>query len=147
MKYHRIIDVWSIPTELVGHLQRGQWVSAGPVERDRSNIGQYWGTSRAGVTHVAWIGNARASGDYRGYMKVRAGLVERPVSLRIGHPAYDGANALRVHKDRKAATLDLINRGVAREVAQNAIQRACSGSKPYITVRAGYLNVVEIQAN
>lgn len=75
MRYAKTVDIWNFPGELIKHLQRGQWVSAGPRARDGMNIGRFYGRTKAGVVHVAWIGNARSSGDYRGYMTARAGLV------------------------------------------------------------------------
>lgn len=77
MRYASTINIWAFPRELLKHVQRGQWVSAGPVEHNRMNIGQFWGITRGGVVHVAWIGNARSSarGGYRAYMAARAALV------------------------------------------------------------------------
>lgn len=75
MKYVSTIDIWKFPRELVKHLQPGQWVSAGLRDRDGMNVGRFYGVTQAGVVHVAWIGNARGSKNYRAYMSARARLV------------------------------------------------------------------------
>jgi hypothetical protein len=75
MKFAKTIDIWSFPRELIKHLQRGQWVSAGFGLPGQSNLGRFYGITKGGVIHVAWIGNARGSGDYRGYMAARSRLV------------------------------------------------------------------------
>lgn len=75
MRYARTIDIWAFPQDLLKYVQRGQWVSAGQRDRDGMNIGRFYGVTKAGVVHVAWIGNARGSGNYRAYMSARASLV------------------------------------------------------------------------
>jgi hypothetical protein len=75
MKFAKTIDIWTFPRDLLKHVQRGQWVSAGARNSDGMNVGRFYGITKGGVVHVAWIGNARGSGDYRGYMAARAGLV------------------------------------------------------------------------
>ena len=75
MKFCKTIDIWAFPRELVKHIQRGQWVSAGRRDNDGTNIGRFYGVTKGGVIHVAWIGNARGSGNYHRYMAARASLV------------------------------------------------------------------------
>ena len=75
MRYAKTIDIWAFPQDLIKHLQPGQWVSAGPRDRDGMNIGRFYGVTKARVVHVAWIGNARSSGNYREYMAARSRLV------------------------------------------------------------------------
>lgn len=66
MKFARTVDIWNFPQSLIKHLQRGQWVRAG---RD-GDLGRFYGVKpKSGVVVVAWLGNARASKDYRGYCR------------------------------------------------------------------------------
>lgn len=65
MRYVQAFDIWSVPKELLVHVQPGQWVFAG----ERDNRGRFWGVKPSGVVVVAWLENARRSGDYEDYMR------------------------------------------------------------------------------
>lgn len=70
MRYQPTVNLWNEQNK-ANTLQRGQWVSAGPVNEDRMNIGQYCGVTKSGTVVVAWIGNARRTGvNYADYMNV-----------------------------------------------------------------------------
>lgn len=70
MKFKPTIDIWSIPEESLKTLQRGQWVSAGPVPQgDRRACGVFCGVRPSGTVVVAWNGNARASKSPKAYRK------------------------------------------------------------------------------
>ncbi len=68
MRYRPTVDIWSRPSA-VYTMQRGQWVSAGPIQMDRMNVGKFCGVTAAGSIVVAWHGNARSSGNYNKYVK------------------------------------------------------------------------------
>lgn len=73
MRYKPTVNLWNKQNRanLENTLQRGQWVSAGPVDELRTNIGRFCGVTKSGTVVVAWIGNARNGGTnyYREYMK------------------------------------------------------------------------------
>lgn len=63
MRYAPTIDIHALTDEQRARLPVGQWVTAGPD----GPKGRFLGAGRQ--THVvAWLGNARGSRDYRGYM-------------------------------------------------------------------------------
>ena len=71
MRYQPTVNLWNEQERSkVKTLQRGQWVSAGPVNEDRMNIGKFCGVTKSGTVVVAWIGNARNSDSYNGYINV-----------------------------------------------------------------------------
>lgn len=51
------------------------------------------------------------------------------MKIFVGHGAYSGANALRVHGTTHGAVMDLIRRGVDRTVARAKVTAAIS--RPY----------------
>lgn len=57
------LDIWQLTDEQRAALPIGQWVRAG----DGGPVGRFFG--QGATTVVAWVGNARASRDYRGYMR------------------------------------------------------------------------------
>lgn len=63
MRYEPTIDIWTLTDEQRAKLPVGQWVTAGPD----SARGRFLGAGRS-TQVVAWLPNARGSGDYRGYM-------------------------------------------------------------------------------
>lgn len=65
MQFHKTINLYAFPRELVKHLQPGQWVAAG----DNGPLGRFYGVKRSGVVVVAWKDNAKRSGDYFDYCK------------------------------------------------------------------------------
>lgn len=65
MRYGPTIDIWTLTDEQRAKLPVGQWVTAGPTSD--APKGRFMGEGR-GTQVVAWLGNARASRDYRGYM-------------------------------------------------------------------------------
>lgn len=62
-KFLPTLDIWTLSDEQRAALRPGQWVTAG-VDGPK---GRFYGQGRSTV--VAWIGNARASRDYAGYMR------------------------------------------------------------------------------
>ncbi|CDN47586.1 Hypothetical protein RG540_CH14060 [Neorhizobium galegae bv. orientalis str. HAMBI 540] len=65
MRYAPTIDLWTLSDEQRAKLPVGQWVTAGPgLDSPR---GRFLGAGRQ-TQVVAWLTNARASRDYRGYM-------------------------------------------------------------------------------
>jgi hypothetical protein len=62
-RYAPTLDIWALDDEARAALPVGQWVTAGPD----GPRGRFLGQGRAS-TVVAWLGNARGSRDYRGYM-------------------------------------------------------------------------------
>lgn len=67
MRYAPTIDIWTLSDDQRTKLPVGQWVTAGPGPD--SPKGRFMGAGRS-TQVVAWLGNARRSGDYRGYMTV-----------------------------------------------------------------------------
>lgn len=73
MKYLHSFDIWSVPSELLRHVQPGQHVYAGTPD----NKGVFLGVKTSGTIVVAWHGNmiGRNRGDYiqslRSYAKGR----------------------------------------------------------------------------
>lgn len=63
MRYAPTIDIWTLSEDQRAHLPVGQWVTTGTD----GPKGRFLGAGR-GSEVVAWLGNARASRDYRGYM-------------------------------------------------------------------------------
>ncbi len=51
MRYQKSVDIWELPREQWGTLQRGQWVHCTGHERDK---GVWIGVSRAGNAWVSW---------------------------------------------------------------------------------------------
>jgi hypothetical protein len=70
MRYQPTVNIWEQGHSVMS-MQRGQWVSAGPINDDRMNIGRFCGITKSGTLVVAWIGNARNGGKgfYREYMQ------------------------------------------------------------------------------
>lgn len=62
MRFTKAVDIWALSDSERASLPIGQWVYAG----DKSNMGRFYGQGASTV--VAWLGNARGSKDYRGYM-------------------------------------------------------------------------------
>jgi hypothetical protein len=57
------LDIWALDDAQRARLPIGQWVTAGPD----GPKGRFLGQGRSTV--VAWLGNARGSRDYHGYMR------------------------------------------------------------------------------
>jgi hypothetical protein len=68
MRYRPTVDIWSRPSA-VHTMQRGQWVSAGPIQANRMNTGRFCGVTKSNSIVVAWHGNARKSNNYNEYIK------------------------------------------------------------------------------
>jgi hypothetical protein len=62
-RFQPAIDIWDLSEDQRARLQVGQWVTAGP----EGPKGRFFGQGE--TTVVAWLGNARGSRDYRGYMR------------------------------------------------------------------------------
>lgn len=65
MKYLPAFDIWSTPAELLKHVQPGQWVYAG----NKEDKGRFYGIKPSGSIVVAWQGNAKRSGNLKGYYR------------------------------------------------------------------------------
>ena len=68
MRYLPSFDIWQVPTELLSHVQPGQWVYAG----DKDNRGRFFGVKKSGTVVVAWRNNARNNGrpqEYYSFMR------------------------------------------------------------------------------
>lgn len=63
MRYAPAIDIFTLTDAERERLPIGQWVTAGPD----GPKGRFLGHGR-NTQVVAWLGNAKGSGDYRGYM-------------------------------------------------------------------------------
>jgi len=67
------------------------------------------------------------------------------LKIIVGHGAYRGANACRVHGTTHAAVMDLIRRGVDRTVARKKVNEAMGYPYPHVTMTtADRLHVIEI---
>lgn len=64
MKFQKTVNIWNASQEAIDKLQPGQWVSAGAVEPDKSNMGRFLGVKASGSVVVAWLGNERNQGSY-----------------------------------------------------------------------------------
>ena len=62
-RYTKTVNIWNLDTAGRKALQVGQWVQAG----QDGPKGRFYGEGR--TTVVAWVGNAKASHNYFGYMK------------------------------------------------------------------------------
>lgn len=62
-RYTKTVDIWTLDSVQRKGLQIGQWVTAGAD----GPKGRFYGEGRSTV--VAWLGNAKASRNYKGYMK------------------------------------------------------------------------------
>lgn len=68
MRYLPSFDIWQVPTELLSHVQPGQWVYAG----DKEHRGRFFGVKKSGTVVVAWRNNARNNGrpqEYYSFMR------------------------------------------------------------------------------
>lgn len=66
-------------------------------------------------------------------------------TIRIGHPAYTGANAVKVVVGKAAAVRELRNRGVLRDVARARINEVCKRIAGYAMVGdSENYNVIEV---
>ena len=65
MKFHKAIDIYNFPSELLKYLQPGQWVKAGPY----GDLGRFYGIKKSGIVVVAWKNNAKNSNEYFNYCK------------------------------------------------------------------------------
>ncbi|KUL94308.1 hypothetical protein DK26_14930 [Bosea sp. WAO] len=63
-RFRATLDIWPLSDAERAALPVGQWVTAGPD----GPRGRFYGQGRAS-TVVAWVGNARRSRDYAGYMR------------------------------------------------------------------------------
>jgi hypothetical protein len=67
------------------------------------------------------------------------------VTIQIGHCAYRGANAMKFCFSRAQAVRELRARGVLRDVARDAVNKACGRVAGYQMVCvAKYGDVIEI---
>lgn len=48
MKFQKTLDIWTLSDEQIAALQPGQWVSAGPLDSDRRNLGTFCGIKPSG---------------------------------------------------------------------------------------------------
>jgi len=65
MRFHKAIDIYNFPPELLKHLPAGQWVKAG----EDGPLGRFYGVKKTGTVVVAWKDNAKNTKDYFGYCK------------------------------------------------------------------------------
>lgn len=56
--------------------------------------------------------------------------------IRIGHPAYNGANAAKMCHSKNEAVEELRSRGLTRDKARETVNRVCQDVFGYTTVRA-----------
>jgi len=69
------------------------------------------------------------------------------MNIIVGHGAYRGANALRVHRTTHGAVIDLIRRGVDRAVARTKVTEAADHPYQHTTMRTtNGAEVVEVVA-
>jgi hypothetical protein len=61
-RFTKTVNIWDLDSEQRAALQVGQWVCAG----ENGPRGRFYGEGSSTV--AAWIGNAKGSRDYRGYM-------------------------------------------------------------------------------
>lgn len=66
-------------------------------------------------------------------------------TIKIGHGAYTGANALKYVTSKAAAVRELRARGFKRDVAREAVNRVSAIPDGWITVEQDY-NLTEIHA-
>lgn len=59
-------------------------------------------------------------------------------TIKIGHGAYNGANALKYVVSKAAAVRELRARGFKRDVAREAVNRVCATPNGYTTVQQNY---------
>lgn len=58
--------------------------------------------------------------------------------IRIGHPAYSGANRVFHALSKAAAVRELCERGLTRDRARNVVNEVCKRVAGYATVEANY---------
>jgi hypothetical protein len=63
--------------------------------------------------------------------------------IRLGHPAYSGANRVFHAPSKAAAVRELRNRGLTRDRARDAINLVCKRVAGYATVEADF-QIIEI---
>lgn len=67
------------------------------------------------------------------------------MKIIVGHGAYSGANACKVHGTTHGAVMDLIRRGVDRHTARAKVTEAVTHPYPHITMRtANGVHVIEV---
>ena len=66
-------------------------------------------------------------------------------TIKIGHGAYTGSNALKFVVGKAAAVRELRERGFKRDVAREAVNRVCSIPNGWITAEQNY-TLTEIHA-
>jgi hypothetical protein len=64
--------------------------------------------------------------------------------IRVGHPAYNGANAAKYCFSKSSAVRELRNRGIKRDVARAKVNAVCSKLGGYATISEGLGDVVEV---
>lgn len=65
--------------------------------------------------------------------------------IRIGHPAYNGANAEKFCFSKSAAVRELRNRGIKRDMARAKVNAVCLKFGGYATVsERPYGEVIEV---
>jgi len=64
--------------------------------------------------------------------------------IRIGHPAYSGANAAKYCFSKSAAVRELRNRGVKRDVARAKVNGVMTKFGGYATLSEGLGDVIEV---
>lgn len=62
-RFQTCVDIWDLSEDERSRLQVGQWVTAGPGGQK----GRFYGHGQ--TTVVAWLSNARAYRDFRGYLR------------------------------------------------------------------------------
>lgn len=66
-------------------------------------------------------------------------------TIRIGHPAYTGANAVKIVIGKAAAVRELRSRGVLRDAARASVNDICKHIAGYVTISDNNgCNVVEV---
>jgi hypothetical protein len=66
------------------------------------------------------------------------------IKIRVGHPAYSGANAMKYCFSKAAAVHELHGRGIKRDDARAYIKDICSRIGGYVVARVGALDLIEI---
>ncbi len=65
MKFTHSFDIWSVPVDLLKHVQPGQWIYAGTQD----NKGRFLGVKASGSVVVAWQGNTQRHTNKAAYIK------------------------------------------------------------------------------
>lgn len=66
-------------------------------------------------------------------------------TIKIGHGAYSGANALKFVTSKAAAVRELRNRGLLRDQAREVVNSVCGRPNGYQIAEAGF-DLIEVHA-